>query len=96
MSLAVVGFHLKDTHQLQSLALGQYAEVGGRHCLLSLGALHLQLCLALGANASVRFLVHGPCVSAVHAGGLSVLQLKGVVVKTLTERPFCLLALDRS
>ena len=33
------------SHKLQSLTLGEYAEIGRRHCLLSLGVLHFQLCL---------------------------------------------------
>ena len=44
----------------------------------------------------VRILVRSPSVSAVHAGGLSVLQLKGIVVKTFTECPLHLRSLDRS
>ena len=44
----------------------------------------------------VRILGCSPSVSAVHAGGLSVFQLKSVVVKTLTECPLHLRSLDRS
>ena len=96
LSLAVVCFHLICSHELQSLTLGEYAEISRRHCLLSLGALYFQLCLTLRADTFVRILVRSPSVSAVHAGGLSVLQLKGIVVKTFTECPLHLRSLDRS
>ena len=94
LSLAVVGFHEESPKELQPLALGEYAEVGCRFRSPQLGALHFQLSLALGTCASVRILVHRPSVSAVHASGLSVLQLKSVVVETFTERPLHLRSLD--
>ena len=96
LSLSVVGFHLKRSHKLQSLTLGENGKVGSRHCFLSLGTLNFQLRLTLWANTFVCILGCSPSVSAVHASGLSVLQLKSVVVKTLTECPLHLRSLDRS
>ena len=66
------------------------------HVLVVSWTYYLNIILAHGFVHHTDLLVCSPSVSAVHAGGLSVLQLKGIVVKTLTECPLHLRSLDRS